>query len=637
MKTKPDRSFPSRGTRRAWFPALLVVLAFAGLGVRLYWLQVVEHPKWRSQAERNTERLFLVEPRRGDILDANGNPLTASVPIKRVFANPRFIGPYYPEVARVLAPLLQMEERALAEQLRPVISGTNELNQPVTNAFVNLHRKVSLDTWQQVTQAMTQLSQGLVLAAGKRKLTSGETVAFRALRTSAVYAGDDYERVYPSHRLASHVIGFAQDHEVEFNRKTVFPIRGRDGIEQWFDAKLVGTRGWRQTETDNRRQELFVYRDASLDERPGLNVELTLDMVIQGYVEAALAEAMKRHTPESISAIVVRPRTGEILAMATLPNYDPNHPGEPPEDRLRNRVIADLYEPGSTFKIVTISAALNEGVVGLEDEFDCENGRWYYLGHPLKDHGRYPRLTVKRILAKSSNIGAAKVALQLGEDRFQDYVARFGFGARSGITLGGERMGATQPPARRDKLRITRAAIGQALTVTQLQMIMAMSALANNGVLMRPYVVKGLRDSDGTAVVRYEPQAVRRVIREETVRQMLEAMKMVVSPEGTAERARLEHYTVAGKTGTAQIARGGRYVDDEYIGSFIGFFPADDPEVCISVTLVKPKEGYYGGMVAAPIFREIAELVAQYLKIRPDRQPETETPTRLVRAERAVD
>lgn len=609
---------------RWWLPASLLLLAFAGLGARLYQLQVVEHDTWRLRAGSNTERLFVMESRRGDIVDANGNPLTSCVPIKRLFANPRFIGPYAAETAQVLAPLLGTDAWTLAERLRPLVVRTNEAGQPITNAYVNLRTKVNGETWQQITQAMSQLTAHLVQRLGGRKLTPGERAHFLAMPQSAVYAMDDFDRGYTCGPLAAHVIGFAQDRELEFNRKTVFEIEGRDGIEAWFDSKLAGVRGWRQTETDRERQELLIYRDAYLEPRPGLNVELTLDMVIQNFVETALAEAVQKHTPESASCIVVRPRTGEILALATLPNYDPNRPGDVPMDNLRNRVIADVIEPGSTFKVVTISAALNEGIVSLDDTFDCENGQWLYLRRFLKDHGRYDRLTVKQILAKSSNIGAAKVALKLGEARFQEYVARFGFGEKTGITLGGEVRGDPLPPRRPDKLRITRAAIGQALSCTQLQMVMAVSALANRGVLMRPMLVKGLRDQYGDFVTRYEPQAVRRVVSERTVQLMLEAMKEAVGPDGTADLATLTYYTVAGKTGTGEIPGPGGYVPGDYVSAFIGFFPADQPEVCIAVTLVKPRNGYYGGRVAAPVFRQIGELVGQYLKLRPDKEPPAE-------------
>ncbi len=614
----------ARQSRRWWIPTLLVFLAFIGLGGRLSYLQVYDYAKWKYRAELNTERLFLMEPRRGEILDANGNPLTTSVSIKRVFANPRFIGPYYAEVAQVLAPLVGWDQRELTERLRPFVCGTNDAGQPITNAYVNLRRKVSFETWQQVTQAMTQLTHYLVQQAGDRELNSKEKTFYRALRKSAIYAVDDFQREYTCNRLASHVIGFAQDHEIEFNRKTVFEIVGRDGIEAWFDNKLTGVRGWRQTETDNNRHELLVYRDVYLEPKPGLNVELTLDMIIQQFVEQGLAEAVKQHTPESASAIVVRPRTGEILALATLPNYDPNRPGDVPLADLRNRVISDLIEPGSTFKVVTISAALDEGAVTLDDVFDCERGRWTYMRKVLQDHGRYDLLPVRKILSKSSNIGAAKVALKLGEARLYDYTRRYGFGEKTGIPLGGEVRGIVHAPSNRDRLRVTRVAMGQAISVTELQMVMAVSAIANRGVLMQPLLVKGLRDQHGQYVTRYEPQVVRRVIRESTARQMVDAMKDVVGPDGTAPKAALAHYTVAGKTGTAEVARNGRYVDGEYVGSFIGFFPADNPEICLAVTLVKPHNGYYGGQVAAPFWQQMAEQIAQYLKIQPDREPEIE-------------
>jgi cell division protein FtsI/penicillin-binding protein 2 len=281
-------------------------------------------------------------------------------------------------------------------------------------------------------------------------------------------------------------------------------------------------------------------------------------------------------------------------------------------------VISDVVEPGSTFKIVVVSGALNDSVVRLTDVFDCEHGLFAFAGRSLHDHEPYGVLSVKSIITKSSNIGAAKVGIQLGQNRLYNYIRDFGFGVRTGVPLPGEVNGIVHPVKNWSKVSIAQIPMGQGVAVTRLQMMMAMCAIANNGCLMRPMIVDRLQDRDGNVVARYSPQRVRRVIDESTAKLMVEALKTVVSPEGTAPKAALDHYTVAGKTGTAQKVEHGEYVHGKYVSSFVGFFPADNPELCISVVLDEPKEGYYGGLVAAPVFKQIAERVANYANIHPD-------------------
>ena len=433
---------------------------------------------------------------------------------------------------------------------------------------------------------------------------------------------NDQLRTYPGQNLASHVLGFATSEERELADKgAASEITGKDGVELFLNSKLSGVRGWRRTETDNRGRELVTLREQDVDARDGLNVVLTLDAYVQHIVEAALADAMEKHSPISISAIVARPRTGEILAMATLPDYNPNNPGAAPADARRNRVISDVVEPGSTFKIVPVSGALNDQLVNLTDVFYCEHGHFAFAGRTLHDHEPCDNLTVKGIITKSSNIGAAKIGIKLGQDRLFEYITSYGFGARTGLPLPGEVPGIVHSVKNWSKVSVAQIPMGQGIAVTRLQMMMAMCAIANNGRLMRPMLVDRLEDGSGNTVARYEPQAVRQVVSEATAKQMVEALKSVVTADGTAVKAAMTNYTVAGKTGTAQKVEGGQYVHGKYVASFIGFFPADNPELCISVVLDEPKEGYYGGLVAAPVFKQIAERAASYLNIQPDIQP----------------
>jgi cell division protein FtsI/penicillin-binding protein 2 len=340
--------------------------------------------------------------------------------------------------------------------------------------------------------------------------------------------------------------------------------------------------------------------------------------VLQHILETALAEAMEKNTPISISGIAVRPRTGEILALATLPTFDPNTPGSALVEARRNRAISDLIEPGSTFKIVVVSGALNDSVVRLTDQFDCEHGHFAYGGRVLHDDHSFDVLSVEGIITHSSNIGAAKIGIKLGEKRLYDYIRNYGFGERTGVPLPGEVRGIVHPIKNWSKVTIAQIPMGHGVAVTRLQMTMAMCAIANRGVLMRPMLVDRLEDRDGLVVAKYSPQRVRQVVGEPAANLLVKALKTVTSSEGTAPKAALEHYSVAGKTGTARKVENGVYAPGKYITSFIGFFPADEPELCISIIMDEPKQGHYGGIIAAPVFKQVAEQAANYLNIRPD-------------------
>jgi cell division protein FtsI/penicillin-binding protein 2 len=570
--------------RKLYALALLLCGALAALGYRLVDLQVVRHGELQALAEQNTVRTIESDPARGQILDCRGILLATSLPAKVVCADPTLMGDQREEVARLLAPLLETNQAYLSSRLAPRL--VEEAGKTNLSKYVVLKRKVPVETWDKIRAALAQDTR---------------------LNPKALFTEDDQARVYPCQRLAAHVLGYVDDEQ-----------NGLAGIEWSFNSDLSGIRGWRKTEMDKRQRELVAYRDQDVAPRDGYNVVLTLDAALQNIVETELAKGVQEHSPISISCLMLRPRTGEILAMATLPNFDPNHPGASPMEAMRNRVITDLAEPGSTFKIVVVTGGLNEGVVTLNDVFDCEHGQFHYAGRVLHDHEPFGLLSVEDIITKSSNIGAAKIGIRLGEEKLRQYIHDFGFGARTGIPLPGERFGLL--PEKWSKVTIAQVPMGQGIAVTPLQMALAMCALANQGVLMRPMLVSRLEDANGKVVAQYEPQIVRRVARPEAVANMVKALKTVVTKEGTAVQAHLDNYTVAGKTGTAQKVEHGQYVR-KYFSSFVGFFPADHPEVCILVVMDEPKEGYYGGMVSAPIFHNIAEQTANYLNLKPDIEP----------------
>ena len=609
---------------RAVLLLVFIGAAFAGLGYRLVDLQVVRHDELSAKAEQNTQREFRQAPRRGDILDANGNILATSVPVKTICADPTLIGTQSMAVAEIIAPLLQLDQGKIAEKLVPrsyLVKDSNGAVVTNQSHYVRLAKNVPESTWQQVYAAMTNLTLGVEY----KKLPLADRKFLDNLRWHTIYAESDQLRIYPNGPLVNQVIGFPAIEETNINGHFVSKIVGRDGIELAMQKQLSGVAGWRVTEMDKQHDELVALRDEEVYARDGLDVVLTIDSAVQHIVETALADAMLKHTPKSITGIVMRPRTGEILAMVSLPNYDPNHPNTVSPD-TRNRVITDVVEPGSTFKIVVVSGALNSDVVKFTDEFFCENGHFAFAGKILHDHEAYGILTTEGIITKSSNIGAAKIGIKLGADNLYKYAWDYGFGQRTGIPLPGEARGFLYPVKNWSKVSIAQIPMGHGVAVTRLQMLDAMCAIANDGWLMQPMIVSRLQEHEGSIVERYAPVHVRQVIGETADKEMIEALKTVATKDGTAAEAAMKNYVVAGKTGTAQKAENGTYAPGKYVSSFIGFFPADNPEICISVVMDEPKEGYYGGKVCGPVFREIAERCASYLNIPPDPTLATNAP-----------
>ncbi len=436
------------------------------------------------------------------------------------------------------------------------------------------------------------------------------------LRQLAVFADRREEaqmRLYPSGKLAAHVLGFVgRDDHI-----------GKEGIEKVLQSELTGARGWRIIEIDKGKRERVEHRVQDVSARNGLNAYLTIDSGVQNIAEMELALAMEKHQAAGVTAIVVSPRNGNVLAMANLPNFEPVHYGDFDASARRNRAVTDMFEPGSTFKAVTVSAALNERYVTLESKFNCEDGLFRFGGHVLRDGGRkFDKLSVKEIIGKSSNIGSAKIAIGLGASTLHQYIKEFGFGSRTGIDLTGEAVGIVHPPKKWRKVTISRVPMGQGIAATPLQIVMMMSAIANGGRLMQPRVIDRLEDEKGRVIVKYPVKTVRQVISPTTAKQVTEALKTVIAKGGTARSAELDFYTVAGKTGTAQKAGGGRYIPGKYYTSFVGFLPADKPELCILVAVDEPQGDYGGGKVAAPIFKAIAGRTASYLGIAPDKKPD---------------
>lgn len=586
--------------------AWLLGSCFVALAGWLYRVQVVKHGHYLNIVQRMHDRPVLRVAKRGAVLDRGGTQLATSAPFRTICADPSLIFTQHLAVARTLSPLLAMSEQELLSKLLPQVRTKVEDDSVVTltNQFVLLKRRVPLAVWDEVRERMAAFDVGM---SPPKK--SAKWYAVESLKKKAIYAQDGYLRQYPEGSLAAHVLGFTAMGEVNTEVGSGFEDHGVTGIEELLDGPLSGAIGWKRPGED-------------LLPRPGLNVVLTLDAGLQRMVEEELARGRERFGAKSTFAVVVRPTTGEILALANAPTLHPEHPGSDPEG-LVNHIVGSLFEPGSTFKILTIAAALEAGLLTLDERVNCHNGRWFYGGRILHDYKGHGILSFKEILVKSSNIGTAQAALRLGPDRLYHAITNFGFGSRTQIMLPGERSGVISHPHNWSGLSITRIPIGHEVSATPLQMAMMLAAFGNKGILMRPMLVDRLEDQEGRLVVRYSPVAVRRVMSEATAAAIVDALREVASEEGTARLAELEQHSVSGKTGTSEKFFDGTYKSGKYYASFYALVPAENPELCILVGVDEPtKVSHMGGATAGVIFKAIADRALSYLHIPPDIAPE---------------
>lgn len=563
-------------TRAAWACAA-VGLVFTAFSARLIHLQVAKHDEYASMAAQTHTMRQVIHARRGLIFDRNGELLASNLPVRTVVADGSHIKDPA-ALARLAAPFLGMDEGELTQRLT------------TDRKYVVVRRGV----------------------AEENALELGRALQKANLR--GLYFEHDAVRIYPNGHMLGHVLGFL-DHEGN----------GIQGVELTMERYLRGRDGYRYIERDRTGREIMLYRGQEEPADNGLNVRLTIDMNLQAIVEEEIEAVYRDLQPETAVAVMVDPHTGEVLAMASRPCFDPNSPGTAQPEQMKNRAVIDMVEPGSTFKIVVAAGALNEGKVNEKTSIFCENGRFAYGGRILRDHHGYGMMSVHDILVKSSNIGSAKMALMMGDDSFYEYVRRFGFGERSGIELPGEISGLVHPPARWDKLTITRMPMGHALAVTPLQIVMGMAVIANGGDLMAPQVVRSVEDCDGRLVVEKPPRLVRNVVPEETAEFVSRALAGVTGPGGTAKLANVAGFSVAGKTGTAQkVSPRGGYAPGKYVVSFVGYLPVEDPRFVCLVMIDDAKVSSsvnYGGTLAAPVFSRIGEKAARYLDLVPAMKP----------------
>ncbi len=685
--------------------ATALFACFAGLGVRLVNLHVLDRDELLRNIATTRRQTTRETARRGDILDTTGTVrLATSRPMILVAVDPALVRPEdeakLPELAQLLdVPLAELRRKfdtkyrevPAQPNLVPAMSAANgdakaeahpaPASSSVALLKLNLTPVAKPDGSSadgvdpEFARTMATVNDGQDDDTAKKATTEDDAddsdadapdaKGRRPIRwaklsdhvSEATYAEIEklgikalcaperrYARVYPHDQLAAHIIGFA-------NREN----HGMAGIEAYADFYLRGQDGWREGEKDGRRRELAQFQTREIPRADGYSVILTLDATVQDIIEQEVAHIAETYKPLKATIIVSDPRTGFILGMANYPTYDPNTYNLLPKDqlyRMRNVAVADIYEPGSVFKIVAAAGALEEGLVNEDTEFNCGLTQFTYTWHnhrthddrphdikmPLEDH-HFGMLSVSEIIAHSSNRGAAQLAMMMGEDRFEKYARAFGFGSKLGFPIGGESPGLFKTNDKWYPIDITRIPMGQSIAATALQMHQAMSAIANGGVLMHPQIIREIDDAKGNPVYKYGPAEIDRVVSARTARRVARMLQGVASPAGTAPEAAIKidgvDYEVAGKTGTAQ-----KYMPEvqangktkivpsrkHHVVSFVGFFPASRPQVAISVIVDDadarcPGGVAYGKSVAAPVFKSIGEKLIPIRSITPPNQP----------------
>ena len=564
-----SKSRPDVSAGRALFVAAFIGFWMFAISARLVYLQFSQYDSLANRARQQQQNAIETSPQRGELLDRHGAELARSVQTVSLFLDPEGLdAATLDHSAQQIAKILKLKESDLAKDFRGALDEKRR--------FIWIARRLDADLAAKITE----------------------------LNLPGIHAQLEPKRFYPNGSLAAHVLGYVG-----------LDGQGLGGVEQSYNQKISGEPG-----------QLFIEKDASgkayesyeIAAKSGQTVVLTIDQSIQYLAEQALQSAVQRTRAKSGTVIVLDPRNGDILALANAPTFDPNRVAEAKPETRSNWALQNIYEPGSTFKVVAFSAAIEKKLAKPEDHIDCQMGSITIAGRVIHDHHPYGSLTLTEALAKSSNIAAIKLGLRVGDQTMYDYIKRFGFGSKTGIELPGETVGIVRKVERWQPSSIGSIAMGQEVGVTPVQMVAAFGALANDGVRVAPHLVREVRSGDGTVVYRAEPEQ-RRVISAETaiaLRGMLEGVTL----NGTAKKAQLDGYSAAGKTGTAQKIdpKTKTYSSTKFVGSFVGFAPVSNPQVVIIVVIDEPAGAYHGGDVAAPIFREVAEQILPALGVEPD-------------------
>ncbi|RLB42516.1 MAG: penicillin-binding protein [Deltaproteobacteria bacterium] len=546
--------------------ASVFVCGFGAIVARAYQFQVIKRDRLQAMAQSGYTGVVKLPPDRGTIYDRSGHELAVSTNVSSVYAHPRHIKDKR-KTSRILARVLGLSKNKIYRKLCS------------RRSFV----------WV------------------KRKVDPAKAAEIRKLKLTGVGIEKEKGRYYPGKELAAQLLGFVG---IDNN--------GLEGLEAKYDDILTGP-GYELIQMKDALGRPFFIRRECSESRSAHNLVLTIDKDIQYRAERALLAAVKKTRAKGGQCVVLDPATGEILAMAVVPRFNPNIFFRYPRWYWRNKAVTDCFEPGSTIKSFLLAAALEDGVLYPNSRLYCEMGKYKVADRVIHDTHKYGTLTVADIVVLSSNIGAIKIGQQLGYERFYHYLRRFGFGSRTEVDLLGERNGFVRPPGEARPVDQANAYFGQGLSVTALQLATAMACIANKGILMKPFVLKEITDSHGRVLRLFKPRTVRKVISPETAEKVTAILEGVVTDHGTGPRAAIAGYRVAGKTGTAQKVdeKTGRYSRTKYVASFVGFVPAENPRLVIATVIDEPKGIVYGGVVAAPVFSEVGRWALNHLKINP--------------------
>jgi cell division protein FtsI (penicillin-binding protein 3) len=563
------RRLPQRNDGRLLAAKVFFAVVLAAIGGRAFHLQVLQGDRLMARGQQQHLQEAIVLPRRGALLDRTGEPLALSVESQSVYVRPRRV----------------RDADAVGRQLAEVLN-------------------------MRIAEVRQRLASDRPFVWIKRQISSAEAEKIQALRLAGVGMYHEPKRHYPQGQLAGQLIGFVgRDSE------------GLEGLELKYNDYIRGETGSTMAERDAHGRRVLVQGVEGLHIPPGSDIHLTLDTAIQHITEKELEAAILKYRAKAGVAIIVEPTTGAVLALANYPSFNPNLYNKQSADQRRNRAVADTFEPGSTFKAVLAAAALEEGVIGKDDLLYCEMGRFPYANRIIHDTHPHGWLSFSKILQVSSNIGFTKVADKLKRDRYFSYIEKFGFGRTSGIDLPGEVAGLVRRPESWAAIDLATHAFGQGIATTPLQMVMAYAAIANGGFLMRPYVTRRVVSARGESLIENRPHVVRRVISEKTAKQLAAMLTEVTGEGGTGVMAKIEGFEVAGKTGTAQkvdLVHGG-YSAKKRVASFIGFVPAHDPRLVALILIDEPELNVYGGVVAAPVFRNVAQGALRRLAVAPNK------------------
>lgn len=554
---------PKLSKTRLFFIFSFFLAALFCLLLRLGFIQIFKSSKYLSIAQSQSRVVIEMQPARGKILDRKGRDLALDVRLDSVYAVSREI----------------KNKGKVADRIASVIGSDR----------AELFRRLDRD------KLFVWLS---------RKISPAKSAALKRLKIDGLGYVKESLRVYPKGETACQVVGFT---DIDNN--------GLEGIELQYNSYLKGVPGWRRAQKDAKQRELISKEVEMVPPVDGYNIHLTIDEVIQSITEKELRATCEKYNALGGSVIVLDPKSGDVLAMATYPLYDLNNARRSKADHRRNRAITDLFEPGSVFKIFTLCSILEDKTFSLEEKFDCERGSWRVAGRVLHDHHGSGILSFREVIEKSSNIGTVKGAMRLGAQKLYKSIRAFGFGDRTSIALAGEVAGIVPHPKAWSRSSIINIPIGQGIAVTPMQLSAALGAVANDGVLMKPRILTHIDDADGRLIQKYEPEEVRRVLSKESAIQARTVLEGVVS-RGTGKKAAVPGFKAAGKTGTAQkIMPGGGYSHDLFVASFVGFVPYDEPKVVICVSIDEPRPVIFGGEVAAPAFSKIASGILAYWEI----------------------